>query len=271
MKAIQDVGGDLVALMDPSDSVGVIDSYFPKASYFKTFERFDRYCNERGDIDYAVVCSPNHLHFFHSAWAMRVGMNVICEKPLCLRERNLDALLRIEEETDKRVWNILQLRLSDVYQYILKYLEEIDDGHLLDVSLDYFAPRGVWYDYSWKANPELSGGLECNLGIHLLDLINQFFGDWEHVSSYVQGVFKRNVFFCVEFSTAQVYVDLSVDKSERRVLTIDGVPFDLTPDMKNLHTKSYEQILNGDGFGIEETRASISLCDELRSEAWERK
>ena len=99
MKAIQDVGGDLVALMDPSDSVGIIDSYFPKASYFKTFERFDRYCNKRRDIDYVVVCSPNHLHFFHSMWAMRAGMDVICEKPVCLREENLDELLKMDDYT----------------------------------------------------------------------------------------------------------------------------------------------------------------------------
>jgi UDP-N-acetyl-2-amino-2-deoxyglucuronate dehydrogenase len=270
LKAIQQCGGKLICILDPNDSVGLVDSYFPKAEYFNEFERFDRYCTKRGDIDYTVVCSPNYLHSSHIMFGLRIGSDVICEKPLVLRERNLDELLKIEEQTGQRVWNILQLRLSDVYQRIISHLNELDDGHLFDISLDYFAPRGVWYDYSWKMSEERSGGLICNIGIHLLDLLCEFFGNWDMVSSYDVSKNRRNVFFSVEFVHATVYVELSIDKPEKREITIDGISFDLTPNMKNLHTKSYEQILAGKGFGIEETRQSISLCDELRNTAIER-
>ena len=271
MQAIKDVGGELVAIMDPSDSVGIVDSYFSNAAYFKTFERFDRHCSMRGDIDYVSIASPNHLHDAHCRFALRIGADAICEKPLVLREKNLDQLLKLEKQTGKRVWNILQLRLSDVYKRIISHINEIDDGHLLDISLDYFAPRGRWYDFSWKMSEEQSGGLECNIGIHLLDLLCEFFGHWDMVSAYDKDIMGRNIYFSVEFAHATVYVELSLDRSEKRELTIDGVSFDLTPNMKNLHTKSYEQILAGKGFGIEEARQAVSLCDELRDISVERR
>lgn len=263
MQAIKDIGGELVAIMDPNDSVGLIDSYYPGASYFREFENLDRYCSKRNDIDYCVICTPNFLHDPGCRWAMRSGMNVICEKPLVLREKNLDGLLEIESQTGKKVWNILQLRLSDVYQDILRYLEEIDDGHLIDVALNYFAPRGRWYDYSWKMDNSKSGGLECNIGIHLLDLLCQFFGSCgiTHYNKYNSG---REVHFTLDFNNANVRVKLSLDRPEKREIIIDGKSFDLSKNMKNLHTVSYLEILNGNGFGIEDARPAIKLCDELR-------
>jgi len=265
MKAIKDVGGELIAICDPFDSVGIIDSYFPEACYFKEFERFDRYCSKRGDIDYVSICSPNHLHDSHCRFALRLGADAICEKPLVLRERNLDELLKIEEQTGKRVWNILQLRLSEICVYkIPTWLDEMPNTQL-KITIQYFAPRGKWYDFSWKMDQEKSGGLITNIGIHLLDLICLFFGNEWHIFHYNESRNKRNVSFSLLSKTSiDIEVDLSLDLEERRVMTIGEVKFDLTPKMKELHTRSYERILEGKGFGIEDARPAIRLADQLR-------
>ena len=266
-RAIKDVGGELVAICDPSDSVGVVDSYFPEAYYFNEFERFDRYCSKRGDINYVSICSPNYLHDAHCRFALRIGADAICEKPMVLRERNLDELLKLEEQTGKRVWNILQLRLGELcVQHIPMWLDHNTNPYL-NVAIEYFAPRGRWYDYSWKMNSEKSGGLISNIGIHLLDLICFFFGgDWE-VSYFLKGRDKREVSFTLRSranDAVTVSVELSLNRGEKRVLAINDTEFNLTPKMKELHTRSYVEILEGRGFGIEDARPAIALADKLR-------
>lgn len=268
MKAIRDVGGELVAIMDPHDSVGIIDSYFPEAMYFSEFERFDRYCMKRGDIDYVSICSPNYLHDAHCRFALRIGADAICEKPLVLRERNLDELLKLEEQTGKRVWNILQLRLSDIHQSIKDHIacEAIEGSKFHEVQLKYCAPRGRWYDYSWKMDLEKSGGLISNIGIHLLDLLYTLFKGEPKIIYNKISTYKRDTSFILKFDNAYVDVWLSIDYEEERTITINGIKFDLTPKMKELHTKSYEEILKGNGFGIEDARPAVALCDKLRKE-----
>jgi len=264
MQAISEVGGDLLAIMDPSDSIGIVDRYFPEAAYFSSFERFDRYCNRWNNIDFVSICSPNHTHDFYCRFALKLGAAPICEKPLVLRNQNLIELLLIEHRTEKKIWNILQLRLSDVYKDIQEHLKVKPVSPNSIVTLDYHAPRGKWYDYSWKSDEELSGGLEFNIGIHLVDLLCQLFGNYELISVYDEINYKRHSFFEIVFDKCSVEVDLSIDaEDEGRVLTIDGKSFDLTKNMKNLHTRSYEEIMKGNGFGIEEVRQSIQLCEEL--------
>ena len=266
-RAIKDVGGELVAICDPSDSVGVVDSYFPEAYYFNEFERFDRYCSKRGDINYVSICSPNYLHDAHCRFALRIGADAICEKPMVLRERNLDELLKLEEQTGKRVWNILQLRLGELCVYHIPMWLDHNTNPYLNVAIEYFAPRGRWYDYSWKMNSEKSGGLISNIGIHLLDLICFFFGkEWE-VSYFLNSRDKREVNFTLRSRAndmVTVNVELSLNRGEKRVLTINDKEFNLTPKMKELHTRSYVEILEGRGFGIEDARPAIALADKLR-------
>jgi len=268
MKAIKDVGGDLVAIMDPHDSVGIIDSYFPKAKYFSEFERFDRYCTDRRDISYVSICSPNYLHDAHCRFALRIGADAICEKPLVLRERNLIPLSLLESSTGHKIWSILQLRLGNVYQDIKKYLaEEATFGHVFhNVSLEYCAPRGSWYDYSWKMDLEKSGGLISNIGIHLLDLLCSLFKGPVRCSGHHDALLgcRRIEAFTLRFIDAVVDVKLSIDGTEKRMITIDSVEFDLSKEMKNLHTKTYQEILDGKGFGLCDAQPAIALCDELR-------
>jgi len=264
MEAIKDCGGRLIAATDPHDSVGILDKWFPECRYFKEFERFDRYCSRenlnRDPIDYVSVCSPNYLHDAHCRFALRLGADAICEKPLVLKERNLDELRAMEEATGKRVWNILQLRLNKQLQEIREGLD--DDHH--QVSVQYHTPRGRWYLYSWKADRSLSGGLATNIGVHLFDLLIWMFGEpdyyvkmpgsWETVSGNI------------EFKKAGAAFELSIkaDNDPCRRIVIDDTEIDFTKGFEGLHLKSYQKIMAGRGFGLEDARGAVKLCEAMR-------
>lgn len=261
MKAIKETDGDLVAILDPADSVGILDSYFPECKYFSEFERFDRYCSGQ-DIDYTVVCSPNYLHSSHCAFGLRIGSEVICEKPLVLHERNLDGLLQLEKSTGHRIWNILQLRLGDICAEIKKEIQITSSNN---VFLEYVVSRGSWYNYSWKGNEEKSGGVLFNIGIHLFDLLLYLFGYkweirlWRGNHRYQEGLLLNNGF------DIGISLDILSDATPIRCLSIGNEEFDLSKNFTDLHTESYKQILAGNGFGIESVRPAIALCERLRN------
>lgn len=260
MKAIKDVGGNLIACLDPHDSVGILDSYFPDCQYFREFERFDRFCI-KNHVDYCVVCSPNYLHDAHCLFGLRIGADVICEKPLVLNPTNLDQLLVAEEEYGHRIWNILQLRLSDL---VINLKNELQNKSVGVVEIIYHTPRGNWYDYSWKANITKSGGIATNIGIHLFDLLLYLFGtEW-----WVQRwhCFDRSAEGTLRINNTDVFIDLSIEKDHppRRELFIGDIKYDLSANFGNLHTLSYEKILVGNGFGIADVTPAITLCSHLR-------
>ena len=260
-RAIKETGGELIAILDPHDNVGILDSYFPNCKYFSEFERFDSYCSGQ-DIDYTVVCSQNHQHESHARFGLRIGSDVICEKPLALNERNLVDLKYVEDNTDHRVWNILQLRLSDVAVQLKKNynLQEIAGA----VSLKYYTPRGDWYTYSWKSDIQKSGGIATNIGIHLFDLLLWLFGDDWAILKWTAG--PRKAIGQFKIGNFKIDVVLSIEKNHQpeRTLTINGEEFDLSKGFTDLHTLSYKKILNGEGFGIEDVRPGIKLCEKLR-------
>jgi UDP-N-acetyl-2-amino-2-deoxyglucuronate dehydrogenase len=261
-KAIKETGGKLLAILDPHDSVGILDAYFPNCLYFSEFERFDRFCSTE-EIDFCVVCSPNYLHDVHCLWGLRSGMSVICEKPLALNPKNLDKLVLAEESSGFRIWNILQLRLSEL---VIQLKETLNSGSLLadNASLTYFTPRGNWYDYSWKNDVSKSGGLATNIGIHLFDLILQLFGKSWAVISWAGS--NRLAAGRLRIGNTTVDIELSIEKtnSAQRLLTIGELTFDLSGNFGNLHTLSYSKILAGDGFGINDVFPAINLCSYLR-------
>lgn len=260
MKAIKDAGGDLVAIMDPHDSVGIIDSCFPKAKYFSEFERFDRYCTDRGDISYVSICSPNRYHFEQCSFGLNIGADVICEKPLCLEERQVDELLKLEEQTGKRVWNISQLRLGGT----VEHLKTMDFSATQVVSLHYSTPRGSWYNSSWKGDVKISGGLTTAIGIHLFDILLFLFGneykiiDWHNTPEFCWGNIEMNGIY--------VHIELSIKLGSKaqRILIVDELEFELSKGFTDLHTLSYENILNGKGIGIQDINPAIILCEKLR-------
>lgn len=277
MKAIKEVGGDLVAVMDPHDSVGIIDQYFPNARYFSEFERFDRYCSMKGDIDYVSICSPTHLHDAHCRFALRIGAIAICEKPLVLNARNLDRLQEMEVQTGGRINVILQLRLSSAS----KRLKEWVNTHktkgcwngIDGAFLTYYTPRGSWYEYSWKSDIQKSGGTATNIGVHLFDIIHWAFGThlrlrkvFHQKPNQISGIIDTN-FVPIDFDLRTTvglnkirmleFIEKKKDTpKESRTFIFEG--------FEDLHTLAYKEILTGRGFGIEEIREATKICEELR-------
>ena len=282
MKAIKDTGSDLLAAIDPNDSVGIIDSYFPDAHFFVEFERFDRHVDKlrrKGvKVDYASICSPNYLHDAHIRWALRSGIDAICEKPLVLNPWNLDALKEIEEETGKRIYNILQLRVHPsiiaLKNKIEKEYKERNKKYIVD--LTYITSRGRWYFVSWKGNLERSGGVATNIGIHFFDMLIWIFGSVKHQEVYYSEPLKKMSGY-IELEKAEVRWFLSVDfndlpeevkaKNQRtyRSITFDGEEIEFSGGFTDLHTVVYEGILNSGGFGIEDARPSIELVYKIRN------
>lgn len=261
LKAIKDTGGTLLAAVDPHDAVGVLDSYFPGCDFFTEFELFDRHCEKlKRDgvtIHYVIVCSPNYLHDAHCRWGLRFGADVICEKPVTIFSRNVDALQRIEEETGKKVFTILQMRL---HPDAVKLKERLSSGHYVD--LNYVTPRGKWYAQSWKGNEAKSGGIITNIGIHLFDLLLWLFGDMKE--SYIHENTATQASGVLQLDSAKVMWRLSLDGKTQRSLLIDREPVDLTNGFTELHTKSYEEIIAGRGFGLEEAKKAIELVNKIR-------
>lgn len=260
MAAIKAIGGNLVAAYDPHDSVGILDKYFPDCAFFTEFERLDRYVEKVGAVDYVSIASPNYLHDAHCRWALRIGADAICEKPLVINERNLDSLARLEN--GNRVWTVLQLRL---HPKAIALKERYTDTAQHIVNVNYATARGKWYKYSWKGDISKSGGLATNIGIHLFDLVAWMFGDVESVP------FIENSPECVSgvlfLERAEVSFRLSIRKDEppERVFKIDGESMDLSHIFDSLHIEIYKNILAGNGFGIEDTRQAIRICEDIRA------
>jgi len=245
MKAIKDTGNDLVACLDPHDSVGILDSYFPECKFFTEFERFDRFVS-KNDIDYLSICSPNYVHDAHIRYGLRNNMKVICEKPLVINPKNIDF--------DENVFSVLQLRYHPEIMKI-KSAEQI--------ILDYYSPRGNWYDFSWKGNKYKSGGLSMNIGIHLFDMLLWKFGQPKEYRVITKEKENLNGILC--FKNTEAHFNLSIQEgSPLRMLWADSTAIDLSKGFENLHTKVYEEVLKGNGITVKEAIPALELAYELR-------
>jgi len=270
MKAIKEIGGNLVAAVDTHDSVGILDSYFPECEFFTEIERFDRHLEllkrEGKGIDYLSICSPNYLHDAHCRLGMRVGADVICEKPLVLFSKNIEQLQVIEKETGKKIYNILQLRY---HPELLKLKENLPSG-MCRVNITYITPRGPWYDRSWKGNNKKSGGILTNIGIHLFDMLIWIFG--KQLSFAINTMDKHTVEGTVYLDRAKANFLLSTDsgllpeghEGAFREITVNEELIRMDKVFADLHTEVYRDILNGGGYGIEDAKPSIELVWRMR-------
>lgn len=280
LKAIKETGSDLIAALDPFDSVGVLDSFFPEAMFFTEFERFDRYIDKKSRngqkkrLDYLTICSPNYLHDAHIRFALRNGADAICEKPLVLNPWNLDALQEIEKETGKNVFTILQLRVHPSIIALKSKIESEKRDKKYEVELTYITSRGKWYDYSWKGIEEKSGGIGTNIGVHFFDLLTWLFGKVEKNDLYLRE--ERRMSGFLELKNANVKWYLSLEKEDLpdevkeknvrtfRSIQIDGNEVEFSDGFTDLHTRVYENTLAGNGFTIDDARPSIELVYSLR-------
>jgi UDP-N-acetyl-2-amino-2-deoxyglucuronate dehydrogenase len=280
LKAIQDTGNRLVAAVDPHDAVGILDRFAFDVRFFTEFERFDRHLEKlrRGlaedRVDFVSVCSPNYLHDAHIRLALRVGADAICEKPLVINPWNLDGLQEIEHETGKRVFTVLQLRLHPDL-VALKAKLDASPAEMHDVTLTYITGRGRWYNVSWKGSEERSGGVVTNIGIHFFDLLLWLFGDVE--DSVVFNRESTKASGLLQLRRARVRWSLSTDirdlpfspqvggKTTFRSIRVDGAEVEFSEGFVDLHTKVYQHVLDGGGFGIEDARPAIALAHRIRT------
>lgn len=280
VQAIEATGNKLVASVDPHDNVGFIDSYYPETAFFTEFERFDRYMdklrNTNQAIDYVSVCSPNYLHDSHIKSALRWGADAICEKPLVLNPWNLDTLERLEKETGRRVWNVLQLRLHPSIIALKKKIEQGPADAVYDVDLTYITSRGLWYYTSWKGEESKSGGIATNIGVHFFDMLSWIFGAVKnntvqiHTHDRATGVLeleKANVRWFLSINSDTLAQEVQ-EKGQRtfRSIKVNGEELEFSTGFTNLHTESYKQIIEGKGFGIEDSRTAIEIVHDIRSQ-----
>lgn len=279
MKAIKETGNVLIAALDKNDSVGILDSYFPEADFFVEFERFDRHLEKLKrngkQIDFVSVCSPNYLHDSHIRFGLRIGADVICEKPIVLNPWNIDALMEIEKETGRKVYTILQLRLHPSIIALKEKIQQEPIGKKHLVQLKYITSRGNWYHISWKGDVSKSGGIATNIGVHFFDMLMWVFGDVQEniVHSHTDNLASGKLVL----ENAEVDWLLSIDannlpdkakqagKRTFRSMMIDGEAFEFSDGFTELHNLSYEQILKGNGFQLSETKKSIQLVHDIRN------
>ena len=274
--AIRHVGGDLVAAVDPKDSVGIMDSFFPQAAFFTEFERFDRHLDDLrrsgSELDFVSICSPNYLHDAHSRYALRSGSDAICEKPLTLTPDSLDGLSGLERQTGKRVLTILQLRLHEAI-IALRNRVASQPGKRFSVDLTYITSRGRWYYESWKGDEHKSGGIATNIGVHFFDMLSFVFGNARLNEAHLREPSRAAGY--LEFERADVRWFLSIDAADLpkgldpskrtfRSITMDGEEIEFSEGFTELHNRSYEEIVAGRGFSLADVRPSIEIVSELR-------
>lgn len=280
MQAIKSTGHNLVAAFDPNDSVGIIDSHFPDADFFTEFERFDRHIDKlhrakhARQIDFITICSPNYLHDSHMRFALRSGADVICEKPLVLNPWNIDGLKEIEKDTGHKINTILQLRLHPAINALREKVRNSPADTKFDVDLTYITSRGNWYLQSWKGDEKKSGGIATNIGVHFYDMLHYVFGSVQHNVVHMSSPTKAAGY--LEYERARVRWFLSIDvndvpaseleKGKRtfRTITANGENVEFSDGFTDLHTRSYEEILAGRGFGLEENRVAIETVSHIR-------
>ncbi len=280
MQAIRDTQNRLVCALDKSDSVGILDRYFDDVDFFTEFERFDRHVEllrlkEAGRaVDYVSICSPNYIHDAHIRFALRVGADALCEKPLVLNPWNLDALQELEERSGQRVWNVLQLRVHPSLLALKEKLNAENKNGKHEIDLTYITSRGKWYDYSWKGELPKSGGIATNIGIHFFDMLIWLFGAVRDVRVY-RSEMRRNSGF-LELENARVRWYLSLEKDDLpsdirekgqptyRSITLDDREIEFSGGFTDLHTVIYQNMLQGQGFGLNIARPSIELAYRIR-------
>jgi UDP-N-acetyl-2-amino-2-deoxyglucuronate dehydrogenase len=279
LHAIKETGNNLLASLDKFDSVGRIDSYFPESDFFVEFERFDRHFDKLKrngtKIDYVSICSPNYLHDSHIRFALRHHADAICEKPIVLNPWNIDALQEIEKETGNKIYTVLQLRL---HPKIIELRKRIKNGPLdkvYDIEMSYITSRGNWYNISWKGDLQKSGGVATNIGIHFFDMLSWIFGNTKHNTVHLSEPNKASGFLELENARVRWFLSLDYDdipsdikktgKRTYRSITVDGEEIEFSEGFTDLHTQTYREILEGNGFGINEARQSVDTVYTIRN------
>ncbi len=280
LQAIKATDNNLVCALDKSDSVGILDRYFSNVDFFTEFERFDRHAEllrlkgELHRLHYVSICSPNYFHDAHIRFALRIGADAICEKPLVLNPWNLDALAELERVSGKKIYNVLQLRIHPSLLALKKKIDALPKGKKHEIDLSYITSRGKWYDYSWKGDIPKSGGIATNIGIHFFDMLAWIFGEVQNHKVFL--LEPRRASGYIELTNARVRWYLSIEKDDLpqqtvqegkptyRSITVDSEEIEFSGGFTDLHTEIYKDVLAGRGFGLDDARTSIEIAHQIR-------
>ena len=279
IKAIADTGNNLMVAYDKFDSVGRLDSSFPDCMFFTENEQFDRYCSKQmrkdNPLHFTSICTPNYTHDAFIRYGLRLGTDVICEKPLVLNPWNIDNLVEMENETGHKAYTILQLRLHDAIVALKKKVDEGPKDKIYDVDLTYITSRGKWYYISWKGDIRKSGGVATNIGVHFYDMLQWVFGPVKRNIVHVMSFDRVSGYLELEKARVRYFLSINAEclpanavqgeKRTYRTLNIDGDEFEFSQGFTELHTKSYEKIFAGEGFRISEARPSIEIVSDIRN------
>jgi UDP-N-acetyl-2-amino-2-deoxyglucuronate dehydrogenase len=279
LEAIRETGNTLLASLDPFDSVGILDSYFPESDFFVEFERFDRHFEklkrDGTKIDYVSICSPNYLHDSHIRFALRHQADAICEKPIVLNPWNIEALQEIEKETGRRVYTVLQLRLHPSIIELKRRVDADLSGKIYDIDLSYITTRGNWYGFSWKGDLHKSGGIATNIGVHFFDMLTWVFGKEKSNIVHLSKADKAGGYLELERARVRWFLsldanDLTTDakaKGQRtyRSVAIEGEEIEFSTGFTDLHNQTYMDILSGGGFGLEDAKSSVEIVHKIRT------
>ena len=279
MKAIKESGNQIIAAYDPYDGVGIIDTYFPKAHFFTEFERFDRHIEKikrlGTNIDYVSICSPNYLHDAHIRYGLRIGADVICEKPLVLNPWNVDRLIELENEYANKVYTILQLRHHKSILELRNKISMASSQKIFDIELNYITSRGNWYFNSWKGNEAKSGGIATNIGVHFFDMLQWIFGSMTDYSVSIKSDHTNAGTLTFERARVKWYLSINSDNlpneikkqglTTYRTLVIEGDKIEFSKGFTDLHTISYETILKGKGYGLSDAKNAIDIVSKIRN------
>lgn len=279
MKAIKETGNNLLAAYDPYDGVGIMDSYFPNSDFFTEFERFDRHVEKLKrngiKIDYVSICSPNYLHDSHIRYGLRIGADIICEKPLVLNPWNLDALMEIEREYSKKINTILQLRYHESILKLKDKIEKGDPNKIYKIDLTYITSRGNWYFTSWKGDKTKSGGIATNIGIHFFDMLMWIFGPYREFTLSEKTKDTNSGTLKLKNADIKWYLSINSDNlpvkvkkqnlTTYRTIKIDNEEIEFSKGFTDLHTLSYKNILSGNGYGLKDAKNSIEIVSQIRN------
>lgn len=278
MRAINDTGNQLAVAYDVNDSVGIIDSIAPQSEFFTEFERFQEHVHQLARdpamrISHVAICSPNYLHHAHIAAGLRLGADVICEKPLVPTPQLLNELALVEKETGRRVFNILQLRHHAAIQQLRANVAAAPARDKHEVELTYITSRGKWYMKSWKGDESRSFGLATNIGVHFYDMLHFVFGavqtnllhysDPQRAAGYLEYERARVRWF-LSINANDLPEQVKGKKTTFRSIEIDGEQLEFSEGFTDLHTVSYQEILAGRGFGLADARACVETVNEIR-------
>jgi len=278
MKAIKETGNQIIAANDVFDVMGRMDSFFPGAEFFLSEADFESFVHQQqktnNPVEYTSICSPNFMHRGHILSALRNRTSVICEKPLVLFPEDIDEIVKAELSSGRQVFNILQLRLHPAIIALRNKIQNDTSDKIYDIDLTYITSRGKWYFKSWKGDPSKSGGIATNIGIHFFDMLQWIFGSVEKSTVHFSEPDKAAGFLQLKKARARWFLSLDYsdipqsfkEKGMRtfRSITVENEEIEFSQGFTDLHTRSYQQILNGNGFGLNEARPCVELTYQIR-------